>query len=105
MSLSDILIEIYLIDSGLKRTIKNINRSDKESQSSQIKMTQLYLHEANEIILKKSKDIIYSTLENKEKLELLDLVKKTCDYKSCPNIFNLKKEIADRVINENKYCF
>ena len=105
MSLSDILIEIYLIDSGLKRTIKNINRSDKESQSSQVKMTQLYLHEANEIIQKKSKDIIYSISEGEEKSELLDLVKKTCDYKSCPNIFDLKTEIADKVINENKYCF
>ena len=105
MSLSDILIEIYLIDSGLKRTIKNINRSDKESQSSQIKMTQLYLHEANEIILKKSKDIIYSISEGDEKSELLLLVKKTCDYKSCPNIFNLKTEIANKIISENKYCF
>ena len=105
ISLSDILIEIYLIDSGLKRTIKNINRSDKESQSSQIKMTQLYLHEANEIIQKKSKDIIYSISEGDEKSELLYLVKKTCDYKSCPNIFDLKTEIADKVINENKYCF
>ena len=105
MSLSDILIEIYLIDSGLKRTIKNINRSDKESQSSQIKMTQLYLYEANEIILKKSKDIIYSTLEGEEKLELLDLFKKSCDYKTCPNIFALKTEIANKIINENKYCF
>jgi len=105
MSLSDILIEIYLIDSGLKRTIKNIDRSDKESQSSQVKMTQLYLHEANEIIQKKSKDIIYSISEGEEKSELLDLVKKTCDYKSCPNIFDLKTEIADKVINENKYCF
>ncbi len=105
MSLSDILIEIYLIDSGLKRTIKNIDRSDKESQSSQVKMTQLYLHEANEIIQKKSKDIIYSISEGDEKSELLLLVKKTCDYKSCPNIFDLKTEIADKVINENKYCF
>ena len=105
ISLSDILIEIYLIDSGLKRTIKNINRSDKESQSSQIKMTQLYLHEANEIIQKKSKDIIYSISEGDEKSELLELVKKTCDYKSCPNIFDLKNKIADNVINENKYCF
>ena len=105
MSLSDILIEIYLIDSGLKRTIKNINRSDKESQSSQIKMTQLYLHEANEIILKKSKDIIYSISEGDEKSELLLLVKKTCDYKSCPNIFDLKTEIANKIISENKYCF
>jgi len=105
ISLSDILIEIYLIDSGLKRTIKNINRSDKESQSSQIKMTQLYLHEANEIIQKKSKDIIYSISEGDEKSELLYLVKKTCDYKSCPNIFDLKTEIADKLINENKYCF
>jgi len=105
ISLSDILIEIYLIDSGLKRTIKNINKSDKESQSSQINMTQLYLHEANEIIQKKSKDIIYSISEGDEKSELLLLVKKTCDYKSCPNIFNLKTEIADKLINENKYCF
>jgi len=105
ISLSDILIEIYLIDSGLKRTIKNINRSDKESQSSQIKMTQLYLYEANEIILKKSKDIIYSISEGDEKSELLDLIKKTCDYKSCPNIFDLKTEIANKIINENKYCF
>ena len=105
ISLSDILVEIYLIDSGLKRTIKNINRSDKESQSSQIKMTQLYLYEANEIIQKKSKDIIYSISEGDEKSELLELVKKTCDYKSCPNIFDLKTEIADKLINENKYCF
>ena len=105
MSLSDILIEIYLIDSGLKRTIKNINRSDKESQSSQIKMTQLYLHEANEIILKKSKDIIYSISEGDEKSGLLDLIKKTCDYKTCPNVFVLKTEIANKIINENKYCF
>ena len=105
MSLSDILIEIYLIDSGLKRTIKNVNRSDKESQSSQIKMTQLYLYEANEIILKKSKDIIYSISEGDEKSELLDLIKKTCDYKTCPNIFVLKTEIANKIISENKYCF
>ena len=105
ISLSDILIEIYLIDSGLKRTIKNINRSNKESQSSQIKMTQLYLHEANEIILKKSKDIIYSISEGDEKSGLLDLIKKTCEYKTCPNIFSLKTEIADKIINENKYCF
>ena len=105
ISLSDILIEIYLIDSGLKRTIKNINRSDKESQSSQIKMTQLYLHEANEIILKKSKDIIYSISEGDEKSGLLDLIKKTCDYKTCPNVFVLKTEIANKIINENKYCF
>ena len=68
-------------------------------------MTQLYLHEANEIIQKKSKDIIYSISEGDEKSELLLLVKKTCDYKSCPNIFDLKTEIADKVINENKYCF
>ena len=105
ISLSDILIEIYMIDSGLKRTIKNINRSDKQSQSSQIEMTQLYLYEANEIIQKKSKDIIFSISENEEKSELLELVKNTCNYKSCPNLFDLKTKISDKVVNENKYCF
>jgi hypothetical protein len=68
-------------------------------------MTQLYLYEANEIILKKSKDIIYSISEGNEKSELLSLIKKTCVYKSCPNIFDLKTEIANKIINENKYCF
>ena len=105
ISLSDILIEIYMIDSGLKRTIKNINRSDKQSQSSQIEMTQLYLYEANEIIQKKSKDIIFSISENEEKSKLLELVKNTCNYKSCPNLFDLKTKISDKVVNENKYCF
>ncbi len=105
LSLSDILIEIYMIDSGLKRTIKNIIRSDEKSQSFQIAMTQSYLYEANEIIQKNAKDIILSISEGKEKKELLELIKNICDYKSCPNIFELKTKIADRIINENKYCF
>ena len=53
----------------------------------------------------KSKDIIYSISEGDEKYGLLDLIKKTCDYKTCPNIFHLKTEIADKIITENKYCF
>ena len=105
LALSDILIEIYMIDSGLKRTLKNINRSNKQSQSSQIEMTQLYLYEANEIIQKKSKDIIFSISKNEEKSELLELVKNTCNYKSCPNLFDLKTKISDKLVNENKYCF
>ena len=68
-------------------------------------MTQLYLYEANEIIQKKSKDIIFSISENEEKSELLELVKNTCNYKSCPNLFDLKTKISDKLVNENKYCF
>ena len=61
LALSDIMIETYFSESTLKRTIKNIKRSSVNDQSHQIEMAKLYIYEASQIILKKSKDIIISS--------------------------------------------
>ena len=105
LALSDIMIETYFSESTLKRTIKNINRSNVNDQYYQIEMTKLYVYEASQITLKKSKDIIISIYDAQLQEELLAKIKELVSYEENPNIFNIKKSIADKLISENKYCF
>ena len=105
LALSDIMIETYLSESTLKRTIKNINRSNVNDQYYQIEMAKLYVYEASQITLKKSKDIIISIYDAQLQEELLAKIKELVSYEENPNIFNIKKSIADKLISENKYCF
>ena len=105
LALSDIMIETYFSESTLKRTIKNIKRSSVNDQSHQIEMAKLYIYEGSQIILKKSKDIIISSCDNKTQKGLLDKVEQLVSYNENPNIFAIKKSIADKIISENKYCF
>ena len=105
LALSDIMIETYFSESTLKRTIKNIKRSSSNDQSHQIEMAKLYIYEASQIILKKSKDIIISSCDAKTQKDLLDKTEQLVSYSENPNIFAIKKSIADKIISENKYCF
>jgi len=105
LALSDIMIETYFSESTLKRTIKNINRSNVNDQYYQIEMAKLYIYEASQITLKKSKDIIISIYDTQLQEELLAKIKELVSYEENPNIFNIKKSIADKIISENKYCF
>ena len=105
LALSDIMIETYFSESTLKRTIKNIKRSSVNDQSHQIEMAKLYIYEASQIILKKSKDIIISSCDAKTQKDLLDKTEQLVSYIENPNIFEIKKSIADKIISENKYCF
>ena len=105
LALSDIMIETYFSESTLKRTIKNIKRSSVNDQSHQIEMAKLYIYEASQIILKKSKDIIISSCDAKTQKDLLDKTEQLVSYSENPNIFEIKKSIANKIISENKYCF
>ena len=105
LALSDIMIETYFSESTLKRTIKNIHRSSVNDQLYQIDMAKLYIYEASQIILKKSKDIIISSCDAKTQKDLLDKTEQLVSYSENPNIFAIKKSIADKIISENKYCF
>ena len=105
LALSDIMIETYFSESTLKRTIKNIERSSVNDQSYQIEMAKLYIYEASQTILKKSKDIIISAVDNKIQKDLLSQVEQLVSYQENPNIFAIKKSIANKIISENKYCF
>ena len=102
---SDILIEIYMAESAILRTEKNIKRYGKENQKYQIEMTQLYLYNAVDIITRCAKNGIISLSEGDEQKMMLMGLKRFTKYTYYPNITALKNNIAHKVCKENKYCF
>ena len=105
LAVSDILIEIYLVESAILRTEKNINRYGGDAQQTQLAMTKLYLFQAVEKIQSKGKEAIISSAEGDEQKMLLMGLKRFTKYANCPNVIGLRKLIADKVIAENQYCF
>ena len=105
LSLSDLAIETYISESTLKRTIKNINRTSANDQEYQISMSKIYIYEASKIIEKKSRDIINSVIDDKSQEKNYDSVLNKFKYSNNPNIFELKTNVANKVIAENQYCF
>jgi alkylation response protein AidB-like acyl-CoA dehydrogenase len=102
---SNILIEVYMAESGILRTEKNAKRFGVESQKEQIAMSQLYLYNAVEIIIKNAKEGIISFAEGDEQRMMLMGLKRFTKYANYPNIIELRNTIAEKVKAENKYCF
>jgi len=105
MAASDILIEIYMAESTILRTEKNAKRFGEESQEIQIAMSQLYLYNAVDIIIKKGKEGIVSFAEGDEQRMMLMGLKRFTKYTNQPNVVALRTKIADKVAAENGYCF
>jgi len=105
MAVSDILIEIYMVESALLRTEKNCSRYGEESQKEQIAMTQLYLYQAVDIVQRKGKEAIVSFSDGDEQKGLLMGLKRFTKYYEFPNVVKLRNTIADKLKEENDYCF
>ena len=105
LSVSDILIEIYLVESAILRTEKNINRYGLENQNIQLAMTKLYLFKSVEKIQSKGKEAIISSSKGDEQKILLMGLKRFTKYVNHPNVIDLREQVADKVISENQYCF
>jgi alkylation response protein AidB-like acyl-CoA dehydrogenase len=105
LNVSDVLIEVYMAESALLRTEKNVKRFGEENQKNQIYMTQLYLYQAVDTIQSKAKQVIISSSEGDEQSGLLMGLKRFTKYYEFPNIIDLKNKIADQLKSENKYCF
>ncbi|MCF7567907.1 acyl-CoA dehydrogenase family protein [Sabulilitoribacter arenilitoris] len=102
---ADILIEIYLAESAVLRTEKNVKRFGEDSQSVQIAMSKLYLYNAINIVEDKGKESIISFAEGDEQRMMLMGLKRFTKYQNYPDIVDLRNEIAEKVKAENKYCF
>ncbi|MHA7057627.1 acyl-CoA dehydrogenase family protein [Aquimarina sp. M1] len=105
MAASDILIEIYMAESTILRTEKNAKRFGEDSQEIQIAMSQLYLYNAVDIVIKKGKEGIVSFAEGDEQRMMLMGLKRFTKYANQPNVVSLRTKIADKVAAENGYCF
>jgi len=105
LALSDILIEIYMIESAILRTEKNCERYGLDSQKNQIDMTQLYLFDAIEKINSKGKEAIVSFAGGTQMKGMIAGLKQYTKYQNYPNVVALRRNIAATLIEENKYPF
>ncbi|WP_062059008.1 acyl-CoA dehydrogenase family protein [Aquimarina longa] len=103
LAASDILIEIYMAESTILRTEKNAKRFGEEAQETQIAMSQLYLYNAVDIIIKKGKEAIVSFAEGDEQRMMLMGLKRFTKYTNQPNVVALRTKIADKIAQENGY--
>ena len=102
---ADILIEIYMAESTILRTEKNVKRTSEKEQSAQIAMAKLYLYHAVDIVEEKGKESVISFAEGDEQRMLLMGLKRFTKYANYPDIVDLRIEIAEKVKEENGYCF
>ena len=105
MALADILIEIYMAESALLRTEKNAIKFGEKELKIQMDMSKLYLYNAIDIASKVSKQIIVSISRGKKQKMLLKGLNKFTKYENYPNVIEIRNNIAEKVKNENKYCF
>ena len=105
LAASDILIEIYMAESTLLRTEKNAKKNGEDAQKEQIAMTQLYLYNAVDIVIKNAKEGIVSFAEGDEQRMMLMGLKRFTKYQNMPNVVALRNTIAEKLTAENKYCF
>ena len=105
MAASDILIEIYMAESAILRTEKNVKRSGADAQKEQIAMSQLYLYNAVDKISLKAKEAIVSAAEGDEQRMMLMGLKRFTKYQNMPNVVALRNTIAEKVTEENTYPF
>jgi alkylation response protein AidB-like acyl-CoA dehydrogenase len=102
---ADILIEVYMAESAILRTEKNILRSGAEQQKEQIAMSQLYLYHTVEIIDQRAKEGIISFAEGDEQRMMLMGLKRFTKYQNFPNVVELRNTIAEKLTSEHRYRY
>jgi len=105
MAASDMLIEIYMAESGILRTEKLAKNIGEKAANVQISMAKLYLYQAVDIIYTKGKEGIVSFAQEDELRMMLMGLRRFTKYDNHPNVVALKETIASKVIADNKYSF
>ncbi len=105
LAASDMLIQIYLAESAILRAEKLAKKEGEEKVKEQIAMAKLNLFNAIDVIETAGKHSIISFTEGDEQRMMLMGLKRYTKYVNMPNIIELRNIIADKVTQENKYCF
>lgn len=100
--LSDIIIEIYAMESGLLRALKSVESLGEEQSETKIDMVRVYVNDAMKrigdyasqiLVTMETGDTLYTQLGALSKLSRLILI----------NTIEVRRKIADRIIDTEKY--
>jgi alkylation response protein AidB-like acyl-CoA dehydrogenase len=105
LAASDILIQIYMAESAILRAEKLAKNKGEDKVKEQIAMAKLNLFQAIDVIETRGKHSIISFTEGDEQRMMLMGLRRYIKYVNMPNIIELRNIIADKVTEENKYCF
>lgn len=104
MCIADMAIWTYTAESVVLRTQKLISMKGKEACTNQIAMAQVYVYDVADKINKAAKDALTAFAEGDElRVQLMGVKRFT---KTNPlNTKALRQQVAQKLIEENKYCF
>lgn len=104
MSLADMAIQVYALESAILKTEKLASSLGEEACSERYAMTVNYMHKAAEICNKAGKEAIYSFAEGDEQRMMLLGLKRFTKLDPV-NLKEIRRKIAGKLLAENKYPF
>lgn len=104
MNISDMLIELYVCESVLLRTEKMVSTRGEEACSLPIDMTRTYISDALERINLSGKHAI-SAFNDGDTLRIMLMGLKRFTKYEAYNTIAARRRVADKLIEENQYCF
>jgi len=102
--ISDMIIELYAMDSGLRRALKLIEKEGEEKAKYHIAATQVYVNDTVPRIYNWAKQVITHVMEGETLQKQLRGLSKLATYQAI-NTIPLRRMIADRVIELESYPF
>ncbi len=102
--IADMVIEIFAMESGLLRTLKMISREGEEKAKYQISAVKVYVDETIPKIETWAKEVLAHVEEGDMLRTQLAGLKKLARYQPIDAV-NLRREIADRIIDLESYPF
>jgi alkylation response protein AidB-like acyl-CoA dehydrogenase len=104
MALADMIIEVYVAESAILRTLKLVNQYGKEKVGLQIDMSKVYLYKAAERIQSAGKEAIFAFAEGDEQRMMLMGLRRFTKYEPI-NIKETRRKIADYMNQKIEYPF
>jgi alkylation response protein AidB-like acyl-CoA dehydrogenase len=105
MNAADMIIETYAAESGLLRAEKLAKAKGEEACKIEIDMARLYLHGTMEKVAAEGREALYSFVEGDEQRMMLIGLKRFTKPAEPINVKAIRRNIAERVIADNKYPF
>lgn len=104
MAAADMAMEIYHLESGILRAEK-MALSNHPNATHAHNMVKLYMLESLEKVGVSGREAIYSFADGDEQRMLLMGLKRFTKLRSPFNVKNLRRSLADKLIEEGRYCF
>jgi hypothetical protein len=103
-SISDIVIEVFAMESALLRAMKTIEKSGDEKSQIQKAMVKVYVNDAFDRVGTYAKQALAAIAEGDTLRTQLSALKKLSRFTPV-NTIGLRREIADHVIKMGRYPF